>query len=88
MGSHNWSAVLEGRGEPTRVWFNGVSAGFFDTLGVQPLLGRAFRAEDDVPNAPAVAVLNHGTWVRRFGADPAVVGTRMILDGEPSRSSA
>ncbi len=40
MGSHNWSAVLQGRGEPTRIWFNGVSAGFFDTLGVRPLLGR------------------------------------------------
>jgi hypothetical protein len=52
-----------------------VSAAFFDTLGVQPLLGRGLRAEDDVPNAHAVAVLNHGTRVRRFGADPNVVGT-------------
>lgn len=82
MGSHNWSAVLTGRGEPVRVWFNGVSAGFFETLGVGPLLGRALRAEDDVPNAPPVAVLNHGTWVRRFGADPHVVGTTMTLDGD------
>ena len=83
MGSHNWSAVLQGRGEPSRIWFNGVSAGFFDTLGVTPLLGRGLRAEDDVPNAPLVAVLNHGAWVRRFGADPAVVGTTMSLDGGP-----
>ena len=81
MGSHNWSTVLQGRGEPSRIWFNGVSAGFFDTLGVSPLLGRALRAEDDVPNAPPVAVLNHGAWVRRFGADAAVVGTTMRLDG-------
>ena len=81
MGSHNWSAVLQGRGEPSRIWFNGVSAGFFDTLGATPLLGRTFRAEDDVPNAPAVAVLNHGAWVRRFGSDPNVAGTTMILDG-------
>jgi putative ABC transport system permease protein len=81
MGSHNWSAVLQGRGEPTRVWFCGVSAGFFEALGVAPLLGRTLRAEDDVPNAPAVAVLNHGAWVRRFGSDPAIVGTRMTLDG-------
>jgi predicted permease len=83
MGSHNWSAVLQGRGEPNRVWFSGVSAGFFETLGVRPLFGRAFRAEDDVPNAPAIAVLNHGAWVRRFGADPNVVGTRMLLDSGP-----
>src|SRR5688572_2532817 len=82
MGSHNWNAVLEGRGEPTRVWFSGVSGTFFDTLGVAPLLGRALRPEDDVPNGPAVAVLNHGTWVRRFGSDPRVVGSRMMLDGQ------
>jgi predicted permease len=82
-GSHNWSAVLQERGEPSRIWFNGVSAEFFDTLGVSPLLGRGLRAEDDVPNGPAVAVLNHGTWVRRFGADPNVIGTTMSLDGDP-----
>jgi putative ABC transport system permease protein len=82
MGSHNWSAVMEGRGEPTRLWFSGVSGTFFDTLGVRPLLGRALRPEDDVPNGPAVAVLNHGTWVRRFGADPRIVGTRLMLDGQ------
>jgi len=82
MGSHNWNAVLEGRGEPTRVWFSGVSGTFFDTLGIAPVLGRALRPEDDVPNGPAVAVLNHGTWVRRFGSDPRVVGSRMMLDGQ------
>ena len=83
MGSHNWSAVLQGRGEPARVWFTGVSAAFFDTLGVRPLLGRTFQPADDVPNAPVVAVLNHGAWVRRFGSDPNVVGTVMMLDGDP-----
>jgi putative ABC transport system permease protein len=82
MGSHNWNAVLEGRGEPTRVWFSGVSGTFFDTLGVAPLLGRGLRREDDVPNGPAVAVLNHGAWVRRFGSDPRIVGSRMMLDGQ------
>jgi predicted permease len=82
MGSHNWNAVLQGRGEPTRVWFSGVSGTFFDTLGVAPLLGRTLRPEDDVPNGPAVAVLNHGTWVRRFGSDPRAVGSRMMLDGQ------
>ena len=83
MGSHNWSAVLEQHGEPSRIWFNGVSAAFFDTLGVHPLIGRGFRAEDDVPNAAPVAILNHGAWVRRFGADPAIVGRTMTLDGQP-----
>src|SRR6185436_11106786 len=66
MASHNWNAVLTGRGDPFRIWFNAVSANFFDTLGVRPILGRGFRAEDDVMNARSVAVLNYGTWVRRF----------------------
>jgi putative ABC transport system permease protein len=83
MGSHNWTAVLKGRGEPSRIWFNGVSAAFFPTLGLQPMLGRDFSAEDDVPNAAPVAILNYGAWVRRFGGDPSVVGTTMQLDDGP-----
>ena len=86
MGSHNWSAVLQGRGEPSRIWFNGGLGGLFETLGVRPLLGRGLRPEDDVPNAPRVAVLNHGSWVRRFGASPDVVGTTMRLDGDAIES--
>jgi putative ABC transport system permease protein len=81
MASHNWSAVLEGRGEPSRIWFNGVSAGFFDVLGARPLLGRTFTPDDDRPNAPGVAVLNHSAWMDRFGGDPAIVGQAMDLDG-------
>ena len=84
MASHNWSGVLTGRGEPVRIWFNAVSQTFFATLGVRPILGRDFRPEDDVMNARSVALLNHGTWVRRFGADPGVVGTTMTLDGSPT----
>jgi predicted permease len=83
MGSHNWSAVLKEHGEPSRLWFSGVSAAFFDTLGVRPMLGRGLRPADDVPNAPAVAVLNHSAWVRRFGSDPNIVGRRLVLDDGP-----
>ena len=84
MASHNWNAVLTGHGDPFRIWFNAVSADFFDTMGVRPVLGRGFRHEDDVMNARSVAVLNYGTWVRRFGSDPHVVGSTMILDGSPT----
>jgi putative ABC transport system permease protein len=83
MGSSNWTMVLEGNGEPARLSYTGVTASFFDTLGVRPVLGRAFRPEDDVPNAAPVVVLNYGTWVRRFGANPAVVGTTIRLDDRP-----
>ena len=51
-GSHNWSAVLGGRGEPSRIWFNGVSAGFFDTLGVAPLFGRRFALKTTCRTLP------------------------------------
>jgi predicted permease len=84
MASHNWNAVLTGHGEPVRIWFNAVSPSFFDTLGVRPALGRGLQAEDDVATARSVAVLNYGTWLRRFGADPKVIGTTMTLDGRPT----
>src|SRR4051812_49680092 len=81
MASHNWNSVLTGHGEPTRVWFNGVSGNFFETLGARPLLGRTFRTEDDLPHAAPVAVLNYSMWTRRFASDPAIVGKTMMLDG-------
>jgi putative ABC transport system permease protein len=83
MGSSNWSGVLDGQGEPARLPYTGVTASFFDTLGVRPLLGRVFRPDDDVPHAPRVVVLNHGTWVRRFGADPGVVGRSIRFADKP-----
>jgi putative ABC transport system permease protein len=82
IGSSNWSMVWETDGDPVRIPFAGVSASFFDTLGARPLLGRTFRPEDDAPNGPRVVVLNHGAWVRRFGANPHVVGSTMTLDEE------
>jgi putative ABC transport system permease protein len=81
MGSSAWPAVLEGRGEPIRLSSVGVSASFFDTLGVPPLHGRVFRTEDEQPNAPRVVVLSHGAWVRLFGADPGVIGTVIRVNG-------
>jgi putative ABC transport system permease protein len=80
MGSSNWAMVLEGEGDPVRVPYTAVTASFFETLGARPLLGRTFRPNDDVPNAPGVVVLNHGAWSRRFGANPSVVGTAIRLD--------
>ncbi len=82
VGSSTWPAILDGRGESTRLSSAGVSASFFDTLGVAPTLGRVLRSDDDIPNAPRVVILNHGTWVRRFGADPRVVGKTIQL-GQP-----
>lgn len=51
-----------------------VSEGFFSLLGVTPALGRTFLPEEHADGGPAAFLLSHGTWIRRFGGDPAVVG--------------
>jgi predicted permease len=55
---------------------------FFQLLGVQPALGRNFLPEEDAPGGPPAAILSDGFWRRQFGADPAVVGKSVILDGQ------
>lgn len=79
IGSSTWPAILDGRSESERLASAGVSASFFETLGVAPALGRGLRPEDDAPNAERVVILSHATWVTRFGADPAVIGTTIQL---------
>jgi putative ABC transport system permease protein len=63
-----------------RLAATGVSAAFFETLGVQPLHGRFLRAEDDRRNAPRVIVLSHRLWLNRFGADASAIGTTLQTD--------
>jgi predicted permease len=60
-----------------------VTANFFQVLGVQPELGRDFRAGEDEHGQATVAVLNHSLWVRRFGEDPKIVGQSILLNGRP-----
>jgi macrolide transport system ATP-binding/permease protein len=60
-----------------------VSAGFFRTLGVVPMLGRDFNAGEDEPSAEQTVLLSYGTWQKRFGADRNVVGKTTTLNGEP-----
>ena len=59
-----------------------VTDGFFRTLGVQPMLGRDFRAGEDRPGGAKIAILTYGAWQRRFGSSADVVGQSMTLDGE------
>src|SRR5580700_367578 len=58
-----------------------ISADFFSTLGVQPVLGRTFRSEDDQLGAAPVVVLGGGLWVRKFGSSPDVIGKSLTLNG-------
>jgi putative ABC transport system permease protein len=74
---------LTGRGTPARVHSAFVSASFFDTLGVEPQLGRAFTENEDQPNGPHVVVLMHPFWQQYFGSDPQVLGQTVNLDTAP-----
>ena len=55
----------------------------FPTLGVQPLIGRSFTAEDDQPSANGTAILSWALWKRRFGGDASVIGRKLNLDANP-----
>jgi predicted permease len=79
-GNYN---LTEDGGEPERIGTVRASAGLLPMLGVEPLLGRLFVPDDDRQGAPGVAVLGHGTWVRRYGSDPSVLGRRIVLNGTP-----
>jgi predicted permease len=58
-----------------------ISADFFSTLGVTPVVGRTFRGDDDRPGAAPVAILGGGLWKRRFGSSLDVVGRSVALNG-------
>jgi len=69
---------------PVRVSCASVEASFFPTLGVRPILGRNFRAEEDRPNQPRVVLLSYGLWYTRFAGDTSVPGRAISLDGAPA----
>ena len=80
---HYKSFTLTGVNEPELLRADGVSAGFFAVLGVQPLEGRWFLPEEDQPGRNRVVVLSHVLWQTRFGGDRSIVGRPISLDGEP-----
>ena len=68
---------------PSRLSGAVATAGFFDLLGIQPLLGRFFTAQNHVPGADKVVVLAQSFWESHFQGDPGVIGRTLRLDGEP-----
>lgn len=58
-----------------------VTQGFFDALGVRPLLGGGFMPEHFAPGGPAAVMISHDLWQRRFGEDPGIVGRTLEVDG-------
>lgn len=60
-----------------------VSAGFFRTLGVAPLLGRDFHAREDLPEAPRTLIISYASWQKRFGGRQEIIGQPLTLDETP-----
>ena len=76
------SVNLTGRESPERLGGSFVSANLFSLLGAAPIAGRAFsREETEVGTARPLAVISEGLWRRRFGADPAMLGRAVVLNG-------
>jgi predicted permease len=75
--------LLSGGGEPERLTGVPVTENFFDVLGVAPQLGRDFTTEESRWNGPKAVMLSDGLWRRRFAANPAIVGTALILNDQP-----
>jgi putative ABC transport system permease protein len=74
-------ANLTGTGQPARVTVTNVTTGLFSMLGVQPVAGRAFLAEEGKQGRELVAVLSETLWRNSFGADPRIIGETIRLDG-------
>jgi putative ABC transport system permease protein len=84
MSSVNLTFTWSRSGEPRPIRGRVVSAGFFDTLGVAPALGRDFALEETIAGARTRAVvISHALWQKGFGADSSILGQTMTLDGKP-----
>src|SRR6267143_1224480 len=80
---HSMWFILLGRPEPERVQTGVVSDNFFDTLGVKPLLGRAFLPGEDKQGAAPVLLLSYNFWRKSFAGDPNVVGQVFQMNDKP-----
>ena len=61
-----------------------VTSGFFETIGVQPTVGRGFLPDEDLPGASPVVILSHSAWEDYFGAAADLIGETVSLNNEPS----
>ena len=80
---HSQPFNLTGAGEPEYLGGVRASANLFSLLGIEAQQGRTFLPEEDQPGAGHVVAISDGLWKRRFGADPNIVGQKLILNDEP-----
>jgi len=74
---------ITGQGDPEGVLGDRVSRGLFEMVEAQPLLGRVFRPEEDLPGHEQEVILSFGLWQRRYAADREIIGKSIRLDGKP-----
>jgi predicted permease len=77
-----WAPTLTGHGDPVRLRAVTVAGDYFSTLGVKALLGRSLRADESTAGNDKVVVLSEPFWRTTYGADPGIVGQRILLNGE------
>jgi macrolide transport system ATP-binding/permease protein len=78
------SLNLAGDASPERIWGQLVTANFFDILGVQTIVGRAFLPDEDIGfGGHPVMVISYALWQRRFGGDPEIIGKTVRLNNSP-----
>lgn len=77
-----WAPTLTGHGNARRLQGRRVAGDYFTTFGVQPVLGRALRADESAAGSDHVVVLSDPFWRTAYGADPAIVGQPILLNGE------
>jgi len=78
-----FSGNLTGEGLAIRLEGNEATANFTTVLGWRPIVGRGFTAEEDRPGAARVAMISGRFWREHLGADPAIMGRRIEVNGEP-----
>ena len=77
-----WGANVTGDMEPARFEGARVTASYLSTLGIQPVLGRGFLAEEEEPGRDRVLMLGYHVWQERFGGDPGVLDDQLRVNGE------
>src|SRR5438105_766235 len=75
------SFSLTGNGEPEHIRGATIMADYLATLGVKPVIGRAFFADEDQPGGPAVALISYAFWQSHFAGSAAVIGHPINLEG-------
>lgn len=72
---------ITGAGEPENVHGQRISSTFFPILGINPIMGRDFSADEDRLGANPTVMISEGLWKRKFGSAPGIIGRRIVVDG-------